>query len=124
MTHAYHHLYGIDATILRFFTVYGPAGRPDLAIFRFVQWAMEGRPMRRPSRTAVLLALNLFSIAVLSGCETLSYYGQSGSTVNQTKSTFGTIAVSAGTPMGLLLYHDQENHQTCLGGCGIDFHGL
>lgn len=46
MTHAYHHLYGIDATILRFFTVYGPAGRPDLAIFRFVQWAMEGRPIR------------------------------------------------------------------------------
>ena len=46
MTHAYHHLYGIDATILRFFTVYGPAGRPDLAIFRFVQWILEGRPVR------------------------------------------------------------------------------
>ena len=46
MTHAYHHLYGIDATILRFFTVYGPAGRPDLAIFRFVQWVLEGRPVR------------------------------------------------------------------------------
>jgi nucleoside-diphosphate-sugar epimerase len=46
MTHAYHHLYRIDATILRFFTVYGPAGRPDLAIFRFVQWIMEGRPVR------------------------------------------------------------------------------
>lgn len=46
MTHAYHHLYGIDATILRFFTVYGPAGRPDLAIFRFVQWVMEGQPVR------------------------------------------------------------------------------
>jgi nucleoside-diphosphate-sugar epimerase len=46
MTHAYHHLYNIDATILRFFTVYGPAGRPDLAIFRFVQWIMEGRPVR------------------------------------------------------------------------------
>ncbi len=46
MTHAYHHLYKIDTTILRFFTVYGPAGRPDLAIFRFVQWVMEGRPVR------------------------------------------------------------------------------
>jgi nucleoside-diphosphate-sugar epimerase len=46
MTHAYHHLYNIDTTILRFFTVYGPAGRPDLAIFRFVQWIMEGRPVR------------------------------------------------------------------------------
>ncbi len=46
MTHAYHHLYNIDATVLRFFTVYGPAGRPDLAIFRFVQWILEGRQVR------------------------------------------------------------------------------
>lgn len=46
LTHSYHHLYGIDVTILRFFTVYGPAGRPDLALFRFVQWIVEGRPVR------------------------------------------------------------------------------
>ena len=45
LAHSYHHLYGIDATILRFFTVYGPAGRPDLALFRFVQWILEGRPV-------------------------------------------------------------------------------
>ncbi|HEX6270182.1 MAG TPA: NAD-dependent epimerase/dehydratase family protein [Anaerolineales bacterium] len=46
MAHAYHHLYGIDVTIVRLFTVYGPAGRPDLALFRFVQWISEGRPVR------------------------------------------------------------------------------
>ena len=46
MAHAYHHLHNIDVTILRFFTVYGPAGRPDLSIFRFVQWISEGRPVR------------------------------------------------------------------------------
>lgn len=46
MSHAYHHLYGIDVTVVRFFTVYGPAGRPDLALFRFVQWISEGRPVR------------------------------------------------------------------------------
>jgi len=46
LAHSYHHLYGIDATVLRFFTVYGPAGRPDLALFRFVQWIVEGRPVR------------------------------------------------------------------------------
>src|SRR6185503_19193335 len=46
ITHAYHHLYNIDATILRFFTVYGPAGRPDLSIFRFVKWISEGQPVR------------------------------------------------------------------------------
>jgi UDP-glucuronate 4-epimerase len=46
MAHAYHHLYDIDVSVVRFFTVYGPAGRPDLAIFRFVQWISEGRPVR------------------------------------------------------------------------------
>jgi UDP-glucuronate 4-epimerase len=46
MCHAYHHLYGIDVSILRYFTVYGPAGRPDLAHLRFVQWISEGRPVR------------------------------------------------------------------------------
>jgi nucleoside-diphosphate-sugar epimerase len=46
MSHAYHHLYGIDVSILRYFTVYGPAGRPDLAHLRFVQWISEGKPVR------------------------------------------------------------------------------
>ncbi len=46
MTHAYHHLYNIDVSVVRYFTVYGPAGRPDLSIFRFVQWISEGLPVR------------------------------------------------------------------------------
>ncbi|KXK13123.1 MAG: NAD-dependent epimerase/dehydratase family protein [Chloroflexi bacterium OLB14] len=46
LTHSYHHLFGLDVTIVRYFTVYGPAGRPDLAIFRFVKWIMEGEPIR------------------------------------------------------------------------------
>jgi nucleoside-diphosphate-sugar epimerase len=46
LAHSYHHLFDIDVTIVRYFTVYGPAGRPDLAIFRFVQWIMEDRPIR------------------------------------------------------------------------------
>lgn len=45
MCHAYHHLYGIDVTVFRYFTVYGPAGRPDMVMFRFVQWIMEERPV-------------------------------------------------------------------------------
>lgn len=45
MCHAYHHLYGIDVTIFRYFTVYGPAGRPDMVMFRFNQWIREGRPV-------------------------------------------------------------------------------
>ena len=46
LAHSYHYLYDIDVTIVRYFTVYGPAGRPDLAIFRFVKWILEGEPIR------------------------------------------------------------------------------
>lgn len=46
LCHAYHYLYGIDVSVVRYFTVYGPAGRPDLALFRFTQWISEGRPVR------------------------------------------------------------------------------
>jgi UDP-glucuronate 4-epimerase len=46
LCHAYHHLYGIDVTIFRYFTVYGPAGRPDMSVFRFIQWMSEARPLK------------------------------------------------------------------------------
>lgn len=42
---AYHHLHKLDVSVLRYFTVYGPAGRPDMSPFRFVQWLSEGRPI-------------------------------------------------------------------------------
>ncbi len=43
MSYSYHALHGLDVAVLRFFTVYGPAGRPDMSLFRFVQWISEGR---------------------------------------------------------------------------------
>jgi nucleoside-diphosphate-sugar epimerase len=46
LAYTYHRLHGIDVSIVRYFTVYGPAGRPDLAMFRFCQWIHEGRPVR------------------------------------------------------------------------------
>ena len=45
MAHSYAHLYGIPATALRFFTVYGPWGRPDMAYFKFTKAILEGRPI-------------------------------------------------------------------------------
>lgn len=45
MAYTYHHLYGLDTTVLRFFTVYGPAGRPDMVMFRFARWVVEGEPV-------------------------------------------------------------------------------
>ncbi len=46
MAHAYSHLHGLPTTGLRFFTVYGPWGRPDMAMFIFAKAIAEGRPIR------------------------------------------------------------------------------
>jgi UDP-glucuronate 4-epimerase len=46
MAHSYAHLYGIPATGLRFFTVYGPWGRPDMALFLFTRAILAGEPIR------------------------------------------------------------------------------
>ncbi|TSC58912.1 MAG: UDP-glucuronate 4-epimerase [Candidatus Peregrinibacteria bacterium Greene0416_19] len=46
MAHTYHHLYGIPVTGLRFFTVYGPYGRPDMALFLFTDAILRGQPMQ------------------------------------------------------------------------------
>src|SRR5947209_2681708 len=45
LCHTYHHIYGLDISILRYFTVYGPAGRPDMSVFRFIQEICEERPV-------------------------------------------------------------------------------
>ncbi|MEA2007882.1 MAG: GDP-mannose 4,6-dehydratase [Chloroflexota bacterium] len=46
MAHAYHYLYGIDVSVVRYFTVYGPAGRPDMVMFRFNKWIKESVTLR------------------------------------------------------------------------------
>ena len=46
MAHSYAHLYGIPSTGLRFFTVYGPWGRPDMALFLFTRAILDGEPIR------------------------------------------------------------------------------
>ena len=43
MSHTYSHLYGLPTTGLRFFTVYGPWGRPDMALFKFTKAMVEGK---------------------------------------------------------------------------------
>ena len=46
MAHAYHHLYGLSVTALRYFTAYGPWGRPDMAYYRFTRQICEGEPIQ------------------------------------------------------------------------------
>ena len=45
LLHSYHHLHGMDAVVLRYFTVYGPGGRPDMSVFRFIRAIAEGDPI-------------------------------------------------------------------------------
>lgn len=45
MSHSYSHLFKVPTTCFRFFTVYGPWGRPDMALFKFVERILEGRPI-------------------------------------------------------------------------------
>ncbi|WLH38331.1 NAD-dependent epimerase [Pseudomonas sp. FP2196] len=45
LAHSYCHLYGLKASGLRFFTVYGPWGRPDMALFKFTEAILQGRPI-------------------------------------------------------------------------------
>ncbi len=45
LAYTYHYLHGLDVTVLRYFTVYGPAGRPDMSVFRFIRRIAEGEPI-------------------------------------------------------------------------------
>lgn len=45
LAYSYQYLYDLDVSVVRYFTVYGPAGRPDMCIFRFMKWIDEGAPL-------------------------------------------------------------------------------
>lgn len=45
MCYSYYKLYDLDISVVRYFTVFGPAGRPDMCIFRFIKWIDEGTPI-------------------------------------------------------------------------------
>jgi UDP-glucuronate 4-epimerase len=45
MAYSYHKLYDTDVSVVRYFTVFGPAGRPDMSVFRFIRWIDEGVPI-------------------------------------------------------------------------------
>ncbi len=45
MAYSYHFLFGMDISIVRYFTVFGPAGRPDMSIYRFIQWIAQGKKL-------------------------------------------------------------------------------
>lgn len=46
MCYSYHHLFDMNISVVRYFTVYGPAGRPDMSPFRFIRWIVEGQAIQ------------------------------------------------------------------------------
>jgi nucleoside-diphosphate-sugar epimerase len=46
LAYSYHELFGLDITVMRYFTVFGPAGRPDMSVFRFIEWMEAGKPLQ------------------------------------------------------------------------------
>ena len=83
LARTWHHLQGINTAILRYFTVYGPAGRPDMSPFRFIEWIRRGQPVRLygdGSQTRDFTYIDDIAagtVAALSvrGCETINLGG-------------------------------------------------
>lgn len=88
----YHHLYGIESHALRFFTVYGPGQRPDLAIAKFIRLIDEGRPLpffgdgtsgRDYTYIDDIIRGVVASIDRVSGCEIINLGGDEPVTLNE-----------------------------------------
>lgn len=74
--YAYHHLYNLDVTVFRYFNVYGPGCRADLAMFRFMKWIAEGQPVRLNgdgSLTRGFTYIDDISTGTLAGLKPMGY---------------------------------------------------
>lgn len=83
LAQTWHHLYGMNVAILRYFTVYGPAGRPDMSPFRFIEWIRRSQTVRlygdgRQTRDFTYIedvAAGTLSALGVSGCEVINLGG-------------------------------------------------
>ena len=83
LARTWHHLQGINTAILRYFTVYGPAGRPDMSPFRFIEWIRRGLPIKLfgdGNQTRDFTYVDDVAVATvaalgLKGCEVLNIGG-------------------------------------------------
>lgn len=90
LCHSYHNLYGIDVSVVRYFTVYGPAGRPDMSMFRFTKWIREGQLLHlygdgAQSRGFTFvddIARGTISALRPVGCETFNLGGHESISIN------------------------------------------
>ncbi len=100
IAHAYHHTHGLSVTGLRFFTVYGPWGRPDMAYYSFTKALLEGRPLtvfdggklqRDFTYIDDIIAGTLAAIDLESGCELFNLGNHSPITVLELVETLETL---------------------------------
>lgn len=83
LARTWHHLHGINVAILRYFTVYGPAGRPDMSPFRFIEWIRRGQPVTlfgdgtqtRDFTYIDDIASGTVAALAVKGCETINLGG-------------------------------------------------
>lgn len=83
LARTWHHLWGMNVVLLRYFTVYGPAGRPDMSPFRFIEWIRRGQPVRlygdgmqtRDFTYIDDIAFGTLAALDIKGCETINLGG-------------------------------------------------
>ncbi|WP_029002392.1 NAD-dependent epimerase/dehydratase family protein [Azorhizobium doebereinerae] len=109
MAHSYAHLYGVPTTAFRFFTVYGPWGRPDMALFKFVAAILEGAPIDiygegRMSRDFTYVDDLVEAVVRLTDCVPRigAPVGPDGLDSLSPVAPFRVVNVAAGKPVGLM----------------------
>lgn len=115
MTHSYAHLWGISTTCFRFFTVYGPWGRPDMALFKFVGAIERGEPIEiygegRMSRDFTYIDDLIAAIIGLAGARPTR-----GERVGETDSLspvapWRTVNIAGGQPIALMSFVEAVEH--------------
>ncbi len=110
MAHSYAHLHSIPTTAFRFFTVYGPWGRPDMALFKFVDAILSGRPveiygegrMRRDFTYIDDLVEAIVRLADLPPAEANRVPEEAGGDTLSGVAPFRVVNIAGGAPVGLL----------------------
>jgi len=111
MGHSYAHLFNIPTTMFRFFTVYGPWGRPDMALFKFVKNTLEGKPIDvynygRMERDFTYIDDLVDSIVRIIDCPPETGRPVSDGDTLSPVAPFRILNIGGGNPTGLLDYID------------------
>ncbi len=112
MAHAYAHLWGVPTTAFRFFTVYGPWGRPDMALFKFVRAALAGQPIDVYGHGAMKRDFTYVGDLVEALVRLVDRPPVVGAPIGDHDSLspvapWRTINIGAGRPLGLLAFIDE-----------------